>query len=320
LDWRNKKTATNLENILVSARKPITSYNASFEKELPGLRNMRTFGEIAIVNDHAKRKMRGKLGDRGRPCILLGRAENHHRDVYRFLNLETERIIQSRDALWLNKQYGVWKGITKQNVTNIGDDDDDDNDNEPFLDLSREESPNIETGRETESLNIKIGRETADVNQIEVVDTNDNPVPPKLASAMRKLGGLFDQEPQTITDRVRATRQLATKPTEDPITQSGREDTINVLIDGFDEDLKSIPYFAFLVAGVEKNLSPEQKKTGSMNEAYDKLSASEYKHVFDVPGKFREKWDYPDPWQKETWWTGNRAEFARMNKKAKNET
>jgi hypothetical protein len=115
--------------------------------QLPGLRNMRTFGEMAIVNDHAKRKMCGKLDDRGRPCLLLGRAENHHRDVYRFLNLETERIIQSRDVLWLNQQYGVWKGITKQNVTNINDDDED----EPFLDLSREESPNIETGRETET-------------------------------------------------------------------------------------------------------------------------------------------------------------------------
>jgi hypothetical protein len=151
---------------------------------------MRTFGEMAIVNDHAKRKMRGKLDDWGRPCLLLGHAENHHRDVYRFLNLETERIIRSRDVLWLNQQYGVWKGITKQNVTNINDDDED----EPFLDLSREESPNIVTGRETET----------DVNQIEVVDANENPVPPKLASAMRKLGGF-------LTTRLKRS-QIALKP------------------------------------------------------------------------------------------------------------
>jgi hypothetical protein len=51
-----------------------------------------------------------------------------------------------------------------------------------------------------------------------------------------------------------------------------------------------------------------------MNEAYDKLSPSEYKHVFDLPGKFREAWDHPDPWQKEKWRTGIRAEFAKMNK------
>jgi hypothetical protein len=51
-----------------------------------------------------------------------------------------------------------------------------------------------------------------------------------------------------------------------------------------------------------------------MNEAYDKLSPSEYKHVFDLPGKFREAWDHPDPWQKEKWRTGIRAESAKMNK------
>ena len=107
------RTATDLKNILVSTRKPVASYNAFFEKELPGLRNMRTFGEVAIVNDHKKRKMRGKLDDRGRPCIVLGRAENHNRDVYRFLNLKTDKIIRSRDALWLNQQYGDWKGITQ---------------------------------------------------------------------------------------------------------------------------------------------------------------------------------------------------------------
>jgi hypothetical protein len=52
-------------------------------------------------------------------------------------------------------------------------------------------------------------------------------------------------------------------------------------------------------------------KAGSMNEAYDKLFPSEYKHVFDVPGKFCEAWDHPDPWQREKWRTGIRAEFAK---------
>jgi hypothetical protein len=146
------RTATDLENIPVLTRKPIASYNAFFEKELPGLRNMRTFGEIAIVNDYKKRKMRGKLDDRGRPCIVLGRAENHHRDVYRFLSLETGKIIRSRDTLWLNQQYG---------------------------NLSQDAPKDEEAGREPET----------EVDRIEVVDENDNPVKPKLASTLRKLGG-----------------------------------------------------------------------------------------------------------------------------------
>jgi hypothetical protein len=182
------RTATDLENILVSTRKPIASYSAFFEKELPGLRNMRTFGEIAIVNDHKTNKMRGKLDDQGIPCLLLGRAENHHRDVYRFLNLATERVIRSQDALWLNQQYGVWKGITQQTTTNMDDNDED----ELFIDTARETARDIEAGREA----------VTHVDRIEIVDNDDNPVPPKLAQAMRKLGGFFNPEAQTITDRV----------------------------------------------------------------------------------------------------------------------
>jgi hypothetical protein len=294
------RTATDLENILVSTRKPIASYNAFFEKELPGLRNMRTFGEIAIVNDHKKRKMRGKLDDRGRPCLLLGRAENHNRDVYRFLNLETDRIIRSRDALWLNKQYGEWKGITRQNITNLDDDDDD----EPFLDISLDASRDIQTGSEPETA----------VDRIEVVDEDDNPIQPKLARALKKLSGFLSPEAQTITDRVRATTRSASTPANDPNDQSGREDTLNVLIDRFDEDFDTVPDFAFLVAEVEKTLTPEQMKTGAMKNTYEKLSPAEYKYVFDVPAKFREAWDHPDPWQREKWRTGIRAEFAKMNK------
>jgi hypothetical protein len=103
-------------------------------------------------------------------------------------------------------------------------------------------------------------------------------------------------------------------PTADPINQSGREDTVNVLIDRFDEDFDTIPDFAFLVAEVENNLSPEQMKTGAMDETYDKLSRAEYKHAFDVPAKFREAWDHSDPCQRAKWQTGIRAEFAKMNK------
>jgi hypothetical protein len=83
---------------------------------------------------------------------------------------------------------------------------------------------------------------------------------------MPKLGEFFNPEAQMITDRVGATGESATTPTADPINQSGREDTVIVLIDPLDEDFDTIPDFAFLVAEVENNLSPEQKKTGAMDE------------------------------------------------------
>jgi hypothetical protein len=123
--------------------------------------------------------------------------------------LETEQVICSQDALWLNQQYGAWRGITKQSTTNINDDDND----ELFTDTDPGKARDIKAGRETET----------NVDRIEIVDNNDNPVPPKLARAMQKLGGFFNPEAQTITDRVRATAKLATTPTADPINQSIRK-------------------------------------------------------------------------------------------------
>jgi hypothetical protein len=66
---------------------------------------------------------------------------------------------------------------------------------------------------------------------------------------------------------------LGTAPTDDPTNQSGKEDTVNVLIDQLDEDFDT-PDFAFLVAEVENNLSTEQKKTGAMDESVQQIVSS----------------------------------------------
>jgi hypothetical protein len=98
-------------NIYVLTTKPIASHNQFFEKDLQGLRNIRFFGESGIVNYHADRKIQSKLVDQGRRCVLLGRATNYSNDVYQFLNLSTNRVIISRDILWVQKTYGEWKGL-----------------------------------------------------------------------------------------------------------------------------------------------------------------------------------------------------------------
>ena len=47
--------------------------------------------------------------------MYLGRARDHATDTYRFLNLETELVLISRDVIWLNKVYGEFKG-SKQDL------------------------------------------------------------------------------------------------------------------------------------------------------------------------------------------------------------
>ena len=69
-------------------------------------RSLRTFGEMAVVAIHEGKKMRSKLDNRGKTCMFVGYADDHTKDVYRFLNIHTKRIILSRDVRWLNI---IWK-------------------------------------------------------------------------------------------------------------------------------------------------------------------------------------------------------------------
>ena len=75
------------------------------------MRCMRTFGEMAVIAIHEGKKMRSKLDDRGKTCMFVGYADDHSRDVYRFLNIHTKRIIISRDVRWLNI---IWKHYKKK--------------------------------------------------------------------------------------------------------------------------------------------------------------------------------------------------------------
>ena len=70
------RTAMLLDTILVSTTKPEASYSTFFGKEAPFVRHLKTFGEVGVVLNHAKKAIKGKLNDRGRHCVFLGYAIN----------------------------------------------------------------------------------------------------------------------------------------------------------------------------------------------------------------------------------------------------
>ena len=45
--------------------------------------------------------------------MFVGYADDHSRDVYRFLNIHTKRIIISRDVRWLNI---IWKRYRRKSI------------------------------------------------------------------------------------------------------------------------------------------------------------------------------------------------------------
>ena len=66
-----------------------------------------------MIAIHEGKKMRSKLDDRGKTSMFVGYADDHSKDVYRFLNIHTRRIIISRDVRWLNI---IWKHYKKKSI------------------------------------------------------------------------------------------------------------------------------------------------------------------------------------------------------------
>ncbi len=99
------RTATLLENLFCTPLKDVPAYERFFGKEHKDARHLRTFGEMAIVANHHNKKTRGKLDDRGKVCMFVGYAKDSDEEVYQFLNLNTKKIVTSRDVSWMGKYY-----------------------------------------------------------------------------------------------------------------------------------------------------------------------------------------------------------------------
>ena len=57
------------------------------------MKYMRTFGEMAVVAIHERKKMRSKLDNRGKTSMFVGYADDHAGDVYRFLNIHRKELL-----------------------------------------------------------------------------------------------------------------------------------------------------------------------------------------------------------------------------------
>jgi hypothetical protein len=56
--------------------------------------------------------------------MFVGYSVHHEYDVHRMLNLDTKRIIHSRDIIWLNEAYNDWIEEKVSQKKEIDDEDD----------------------------------------------------------------------------------------------------------------------------------------------------------------------------------------------------
>ena len=87
----------------------------------PLLKNLCAFGEIVIIAN-VQKKIKTKLDNRGSSCIFVGYSTTHEIDVFRFYHTTTKHIHFIRDVIWLDRNYGTWKGI-KTNTIKVEEDD-----------------------------------------------------------------------------------------------------------------------------------------------------------------------------------------------------
>ena len=106
-------TATKLDNIMVRPERMKPPHILFYGKDAMYTRSLRTFGEMAVIAIHEGKKMRSELDDRGKTCMIDGYADDHSKDVYRFLYIHTRRINISRDVRWLNI---IWKEYKKKSI------------------------------------------------------------------------------------------------------------------------------------------------------------------------------------------------------------
>ena len=106
-------TATKLDNIMVRPERTKPPHTLLYGEDAKYARSLRTFGEMAVVAIHEGKKMRSKLDNRGKTCMFVVYTDDQTKDVYRFLNIHTKRIILSRDVRWLNI---MWKRYKKKSI------------------------------------------------------------------------------------------------------------------------------------------------------------------------------------------------------------
>ena len=63
--------------------------------------------------------------------MSLGLAKDRPRDTFRFLNLETHKVIMSHNMIWIDMVYGDYKKMLESDVARVAEvNEDDDSDTE----------------------------------------------------------------------------------------------------------------------------------------------------------------------------------------------
>ena len=74
--------ATQIENIICKPNETLSPAQNFYGNNPSWVNNLHIFGKIGIVHDSQHAKIRGKLKDRGIPCMFIGYSDKHTSNVF----------------------------------------------------------------------------------------------------------------------------------------------------------------------------------------------------------------------------------------------
>ena len=99
------ETATKLDGLTLVTINGVTM--TRYEHcglEMPTLAsNLRTYGEAGVVK--IKSKTDPKAAIKGITCVFVGYPDNHSSDCFKMMKPATQRYVETRDVVWLNRMY-----------------------------------------------------------------------------------------------------------------------------------------------------------------------------------------------------------------------
>ena len=116
-------TATLLDGIMNNKIGEKTKLERFYKEKPKFAEKLRIFGEVGVVLDYKKQKIKSKLDNKGEIHYFVGYSASHAGDTYRMYNPKTGGIKTTRDIYWLNRMPNEVKN--KKTDKNESDDEDD---------------------------------------------------------------------------------------------------------------------------------------------------------------------------------------------------
>lgn len=227
--------------------------------------------------------------------MYLGRARDHAADTHRFLNLSTELVLISRDAIWLNKVYGQYKGTKLETAWDlIGSLP------KPIKDPQQEHHQDGQQGRrqqlpqEAGAQNVSVGRRTRSQGYEPArIDLSGN------ERHKRELKALRLEEPTDVSivqDANTGQAETGTHNLEQTVQeQEQQQDQDQDEVQAPDRVAKAISAFCLIDRlNVEEGYLAPDMAFKSIGEVKDE---TKFKDIYEAPKSFNEAWNHEDPFQ-----------------------